>query len=85
MNAVPATALGDAVSWNRSNQPNSADGEGSARPRSRRQRLFSDRRSARDSKLTPAGQMRLLSNMLTSAPSLMDRTEIDAELPASCL
>src|SRR4249920_4005522 len=50
MNAVPATALGDALSWNRSNQPNSADGEGSARPRSRRQRLFSDRRSARDSK-----------------------------------
>jgi hypothetical protein len=40
--------LGDAGSWNRSNQPNSADGEGSARPRSRRQRFFSDRRSARD-------------------------------------
>src|ERR1700722_17031190 len=31
MNAVPATALGDALSWNRSNHPNSADGEGSAR------------------------------------------------------
>src|SRR5271165_326570 len=50
MNAFPATALGEFGSWNRSNQPDSADGEGVARSRSRRQRLFSDRRSARDSK-----------------------------------
>ena len=50
MNAVPATALGEAGSWNRSSQPDSADGEGVARSRSRRQRLFSDRRSARESK-----------------------------------
>src|ERR1700677_4200325 len=49
MRAVPATAFGEAGSWNRSNQPDSADGEGAARPRSRRQRLFKDRRSARDS------------------------------------
>src|SRR5271163_3651069 len=50
MNAVPATALGEAGSWNRSSQPDSADGEGPVRSRSRRQRLFSDRRSARDNK-----------------------------------
>ena len=50
MNAIPATALGEAGSSNRSSQPDSADGEGVARSRSRRQRLFSDRRSARESK-----------------------------------
>ena len=50
MNVFPATALGEFGSWNRSNQPDSADGEGVARSHSRRQRLFSDRRSARDSK-----------------------------------
>src|SRR5277367_4836523 len=50
MNAVPATALGEAGSWNRSSQPDSADGEGPVRSRWRRQRLFSDRRSARDNK-----------------------------------
>ena len=50
MNAVPATALGDAKSWNRSSQPDSADGEGSARSRARRHRPFSDRRSARERK-----------------------------------
>ncbi len=50
MNAIPATALGEAGSSNRSSQPDSADGEGVARSRSRRQRLFSDRVSARESK-----------------------------------
>src|SRR5271167_3161007 len=50
MNAVPATALGEAGSWNRSSQPDSADGEGPVRSRSRRQRLFNNRRSARDNK-----------------------------------
>jgi hypothetical protein len=42
--------LGEAGSWNRSSQPDSADGEGVARSRSRRQRMFEDHRSARDSK-----------------------------------
>ena len=50
MNAVPATAFGAAGSWKRSSQADSADGDGTARSRSRRQRCFSDRRSARDSK-----------------------------------
>src|ERR1700693_3319598 len=50
MHAVPAAALGEALSWNRSSQPNSADGEGIARPRPRRQRILRERRSARDSK-----------------------------------
>ena len=50
INAIPATALGEAGSSNRSSQPDSADGEGVARSRSRRQRLFSNRRSARESK-----------------------------------
>jgi hypothetical protein len=50
MNAVPATALGDAGSWKRSSHADSADGDGTVRWRSRRQRRFSERRSARDSK-----------------------------------
>src|SRR5271166_2690367 len=50
MNALPATAFAAAGSWNRSSQPDRADGEGTARSWVRRQRAFSERRSARDNK-----------------------------------
>jgi hypothetical protein len=47
MNAVAATAFGDAGSWNRSSQADIADGDGTAGRRIRRQRACNDRRSAR--------------------------------------
>src|SRR5271157_4541492 len=50
MNALPATAFAAAGSWNRSSQADRADDEGTARSRVRRQRAFSERRSARDNK-----------------------------------
>jgi chorismate synthase len=50
MNALPATAFTAAGSWKRSSQPDSADGEGTARWRVRRQRAVNERRSARESK-----------------------------------
>ncbi len=50
MNAVPATAFGDAGSWQRSSQADSADGDGTTCSRWRRQREVSERRSLRDSK-----------------------------------
>jgi hypothetical protein len=50
MKAVPAAAVGEAGSWKRSSQADSAEGEGVARSRSRRHRVFDARRSARDSK-----------------------------------
>src|SRR5271165_3811699 len=50
MNALPATAFAAAGSWNRSSQADRADGEGTARSWVRRQRAFSERRSARDNK-----------------------------------
>jgi len=50
MNALPTTAFGAAGLWNRSSQPDSDEGGRTVRSRVRRQRAFSDRRSARDSK-----------------------------------
>jgi hypothetical protein len=58
MNALPATAFAAAGSWNRSSQADSADGDGTARSRARRQRAFSDRRSARESKSRSIAQDR---------------------------
>ena len=50
MKADPALAAGAPRSWKRSSQPDSAEAEGVARPRSRRKRLASSRRSWRESK-----------------------------------
>jgi hypothetical protein len=48
MNARPAARFASSpASWNRSSQADSADGEGTARPRPRRKRLFISRRSRR--------------------------------------